>query len=533
MKSWRRSMTAFPRSWISTSVDSVTLPVFKINQSGSPDDVIRYIDISSIDNVNFRISDHKKYVLHEAPSRARQIIQTGDVLFSTVRPYLKNIAQVTKKYDGEIASTGFSVLRPATGLDQKYLYFCAIYRDFVNSLSEDQYGVSYPAVKDNQVREKLIPLPPADEQHRIVAKIEELFSELDNGIESLKKAREQLKVYRQALLKHAFEGKLTEQWRAENADNLDSEAELQKRIKQEREARYQQQLEAWKATVNRWEADGKEGKKPSRPRKPKQIEAITGEESLLLFNLAESHSWQRFGNIYYESVLGKMLDKNKNKGELKPYLRNINVRWGSFDLSDILEMRFEESELPRYTVSKGDLVICEGGAPGRCSVWNQEEQGFLIQKALHRVRLIEEEMSPEHIQYFIKFSAEQGMLSNYFTGTTIKHLTGASLAKLPIPLMPIEEQLLIVAHLDEQSSYCDQLDSDLEDNIGKSEALRQSILKKAFSGQLVPQDPNDEPASLLLDRIAKEKQEAAAKAKKAKAAKKKPKINRTSTRKAS
>ena len=112
---------------------------------------------------------------------------------------------------------------------------------------------------------------------------------------------------------------------------------------------------------------------------------------------------------------------------------------------------------------------------------------------------------PEFIFYFMQFSVFQGFLNTYFTGTTIKHLTGAGLSKLPIPLCPYDEQLEIVQHLNEQFSCCDQIDNGLLENLEKSQALRQSILKRAFSGQLVSQDPNDEPASELLKRIAAEK----------------------------
>ena len=112
-----------------------------------------------------------------------------------------------------------------------------------------QYGVSYPAVKDEQVRDQPLWLPPTEEQRRIVAKIEELFSELDKGVESLKTARAHLKVYRQAVLKHAFEGKLTAQWREENKDKLEKPEQLLARIKQERETRDERQLKEWRTAI--------------------------------------------------------------------------------------------------------------------------------------------------------------------------------------------------------------------------------------------------------------------------------------------
>src|SRR5262249_50845379 len=135
-----------------------------------------------------------------------------------------------------------------------------------------------------------------NEQCRIVAKIEELFSDLDKGIESLKTAREQLKVYRQAVLIHVFEGKLTAQWREENEDKLETAEQLLGRIKQEREADYQRQLEEWEIAFREWESDGKEGNKPAKPSKPKTVSI----ENFSLPTLPRGWAWERIGNLNTE-----------------------------------------------------------------------------------------------------------------------------------------------------------------------------------------------------------------------------------------
>ena len=129
-----------PRGWIDCKIGDITLPVQKIYPGDDPDREITYIDISSIDNVANRIGESKSFLLLDAPSRARQIIKTGDVLFSTVRPYLRNIAAVRDEFDSEIASTGFSVLRPADGIEPTFLFYKAISADFVNALSGQQIG---------------------------------------------------------------------------------------------------------------------------------------------------------------------------------------------------------------------------------------------------------------------------------------------------------------------------------------------------------------------------------------------------------
>ena len=185
-----------------------------------------------------------------------------------------------------------------------------------------------------------------------------------------------------------------------------------------------------------------------------------------------------------EMCLGKMLDKNKNKGAFQPYLRNVNVRWGQFDLDDLLEMKFEESEQDRYGIRKGDLIMCEGGEPGRCAIWDYDIQNMKIQKALHRIRLNDNVLN-KYVYFLFVLYAQNGVLDKYFTGTTIKHLTGQSLKSVEFPLPPLSEQQRIVTEIESRLSQAEASSACIENALQQAEALRQSILKKAFSGELV------------------------------------------------
>ena len=226
-------------------------------------------------------------------------------------------------------------------------------------------------------------------------------------------------------------------------------------------------------------------------------------EDEIPFDLPEGWEWVRLGSVG-DMTLGKMLDVTKNKGTLRPYLRNINVRWGAFELSDVLEMRFEDDELERYSIRHGDLVICEGGEPGRCAVWQSEEVVF-YQKALHRVRAIE--VLPEFLYYVIRHFIISNQYERYYTGTTIKHLTGQSLRIIPIPLPPLNEQKLIVEHLQRIIEEIDKIETEKTEALSLVSFAKSKILDLAIRGQLVPQDLNDEPASVLLERIRVEKEE--------------------------
>lgn len=178
-----------------------------------------------------------------------------------------------------------------------------------------------------------------------------------------------------------------------------------------------------------------------------------------------SFEWKqvRLGD-FIDSCLGKMLDQKKNRGTFHPYLGNSNVRWGEFDLSNLSEMKFEDTEHERYSLKKGDLVVCEGGEPGRCAIWDDEIPGMKIQKALHRIRTLPG-LTSGYLYYWFLFSGKKGTLEPYFTGTTIKHLTGRSLADLTIRLPPVKYQekcALILSSIDRKINHNKKINQTLE-----------------------------------------------------------------------
>jgi type I restriction enzyme S subunit len=200
------------------------------------------------------------------------------------------------------------------------------------------------------------------------------------------------------------------------------------------------------------------------------------------------------------SKLGKMLDQSKNTGTLTPYLRNVNVRWFDFQLDDVSSLRVKETERLALMVKRGDVLICEGGEPGRCAVWNGEAGQFIYQKALHRVR-VGSELNAHWLTFCLKNAADSGALEDYFTGTTIKHFTGASLAQFLLPIPPLPEQLEIVRRVEALFAIADRLEQRYQTALISFQRLTPALLAKAFRGELVPQDPADEPASVLLERI--------------------------------
>ena len=206
------------------------------------------------------------------------------------------------------------------------------------------------------------------------------------------------------------------------------------------------------------------------------------------------------------SQLGKTLDRGKDIGQEYPYLCSINVYYDGIDLSKVKRFKLREDELSRYRLQKGDLLICEGGDYGRCCVWDREEEMY-YQNALHRVRFFCGLM-PDFFKYVFELYRKIGYIVGQ--GQTIKHFTYESMKSIVFPLPTIEDQHRIVSKIEELLPLINRYNSSQYEldklNSGIQNRLKKSILQEAIQGKLVPQDPNDEPAPVLLERIREEKQ---------------------------
>jgi len=207
----KSNLPELPEGWVWTRLGQICDEVIKVDPKENPNAEFIYLDIASIDNVINRITSPKKYLGKKAPSRARQLVKAGDILFSTVRTYLKNIAVVDEKFDGQIASTGFGVIRPNRIIKSKLIFFLSLCDFFVNPLSKIQRGTSYPAVRDSDVFEQIVPIIPVQEQQQLVSEIERHFSIADQIEQTIEQGLKQAERLRQSILKRAFEGKLVEQ----------------------------------------------------------------------------------------------------------------------------------------------------------------------------------------------------------------------------------------------------------------------------------------------------------------------------------
>jgi len=371
-------------------------------------------------------------------------------------------------------------------LYQKQLRKTLFYALQIADKSKLVTGTAQPQVTINNAIELKIHFPPLPEQHRIVAKIEELFSELDNGIENLKKAQEQLKTYRQAVLKYAFEGKLTKEWRTlrRRAGNPPEPAEkLLEQIKTEREKHYQKQLQDWKKTCE--EAKKEVKKKPARPKKPKELPQLTEKELAELPVLPEGWVWSYFEYFGYWTGGGTPSKKEKK------YWNDGNVLWISpkdmktkyikSTLDKITNIAVIDSSA-KYIQPDSVLYVVRSGILRRIlpiaittelSTVNQDLQGFTSFP-----------INTEYI-YWYSFANEFDIRHRCAKdGTTVESIETTLLKHYRIPLPSLAEQSTIVQEIESRLSVCDKLEQTIEDSLKKAEALRQSILKKAFAGEL-------------------------------------------------
>ena len=228
------------------------------------------------------------------------------------------------------------------------------------------------------------------------------------------------------------------------------------------------------------------------------------------FDIPKNWAWCRLGEIGV-SELGKTLNSNKDTGELTPYLCSINIHWTCINLEEVKKTRFTKEEQRKYILLKNDLLVCEGGDIGRCFVWNFPIPMY-YQNALHRIRFYNE-INPFFFKFAIEYYKNIHILDKYSKGVTIKHLTKTALHSICFPLPPLSEQHRIVEKIEELLALVDDLETNKTDLQSYIKQAKSKVLEMAIRGELVPQNPEDEPASVLLERIKKEQKSSKSKGK--------------------
>ncbi|MEF8697866.1 MAG: restriction endonuclease [Candidatus Accumulibacter sp. UW20] len=466
-----------------------------IESTGPTGDFV-YVDISSIDRETKKISDPKSLTLSQAPSRAKQVLKTGDVLVSMTRPNLNAVALVPEQLDGAIGSTGFHVLR-SRWLSPGFLLALVQTQNFIDAMSSVVQGALYPAVRPRDIAAYAFSFETPVQQTRIVAKLEELLSDLDAGVAELKAAQKKFGQYRQSLLKAAVEGALTADWRAQHPPT-ETGAQLLQRILTERRTRWETKQLA------RFKEQGKTPPKDWQKKYPDPVQPDTTD----LPGLPEGWVWVQIcqtGDVQ----LGRQRAPQFHTGSnMVPYLRVANVFEDRIDISDVMEMHFSSDEEENFRLLAQDVLLNEGQSLeliGRPAIYRGELPRACFTNTLVRYRA-DVGVLPEFALALFLHYMHSGRFRKIATITTnIAHLGVGRFAQVEFPLPSTEEQAVIVDLLKEQMDNLERQKHAISVALKQSTAQRQNILRAAFSGQLVPQDPNDEPASVLLERIRAER----------------------------
>jgi type I restriction enzyme, S subunit len=408
----------------------------------------------------------------------------------------------------KVKSSAMKILNPTSSLVNLKFLFNVMQVCKVRSETHKRYWIS----EYSQIR---FGLPPLPEQRAIVKKIEALFSSLDAGIADLKKAQEQLKIYRQAVLKKAFEGELTKEWR-EKQTELPTAQELLMQIEEQRQAYYENQIEDWKEAVVIWEKNGKEGKKPKKLAKSdlSKNDFIDSEVLPNSWKLVQISDILKFLTDYHANGGYETLRDNVELLDDEGYA--LMIRATNFEKNDFRkDVKFISEQaynfLSKTKLYGGEILFGKIGNAGKSYLMPHLNRPCSLAMNLFSLTTY---INNKYLSYHLKNNKQVHEINSYVKGVGNPTIDKKSIRSIHISLCPLQEQAQIVKEIESRLSVCDAVEQQIKDSLSQAEALRQSILKKAFEGRLLREDEVEackqesdyEPAAVLLEKIKAEKE---------------------------
>jgi len=503
-------MTDLPSGWAMTRLSEISAINPRVDKSAfEPDTVVSFVAMPAVEAETGKIDVSETRTFAQV-KQGYTPFRKGDVLFAKITPCMENgkMAIVPEMVsDHGFGSTEFHVLRPAQGVDPKYIYHAVSNQGFRYHAEHNMTGaVGQKRVPASVLEDHELGLPPSNEQRRIVEKIEAMFDEIDKGVESLHTARTTLGLYRQSLLKSAFEGRLTADWRALNADKLEAPEPLLARIQRERDTRYKTALDAWQEALTTWRADGEKGKKPAKPKRATDVAPLEERELKELPALPDAWAFSRLG-LYIDWIEA---GKSFKCLETEPRPNQVGVAkvsavsWGEYDETESKTCLDEDKINEEWFIHKGDFLL------SRANTIELVGASVIAKTVTKRIMLSDKTLrihfAPEDRRFFLHYLRSpygRAEIEVRSTGNqeSMRNIGQDRIKSIIIPLCSENEQAEIVQILDARLDAAARLEAEIDAALTRADALRQSILKKAFSGQLVSQDPDDEPAPTLLARI--------------------------------
>ncbi len=469
-----------PKGWVWAQLDELAqINPKTINKTFADDAEISFLPMRAVEEQTgkYDLSIIRRY--GEVKKGYTPMVD-GDVIFAKITPCMENgkIAIVKELRNGvAYGSTEFHVIRTRDeSLSKEYLFYFLLQENFRKDARLYMTGsAGQLRVPASFVQQSTLPIPPVPEQQRIVAKIEELFSDLDAGAVALQKAKAQLNRYRQAVLKAAVEGKLTAEWRAAHRGEVEPASALLERIRAER-------------------SKNPNGKTKALPR----VDAAE------LGELPEGWEWTQVEDIQKLIQYGTS-EKASRDSTGVPVLRMGNIQEGALNFDDLKYLPKNTPKLSAVILEDGDVLFNRTNSAelvGKTAVYKRNYPKSVFASYLIRVKVDKKIFAPDLLSFFINsFHGRRYIGSVVSQQVGQANVNGTKLSQMPIPLPPLAEQEQIVAEVERRLSVADEIEKTVDASLKQAERLRQSILKRAFAGKLVRQDPSDEPAERLLERI--------------------------------
>lgn len=495
-----------PAGWCLAPIESlIAAPiVYGILQPGpNLSDGVPYVRPTEIDVDRINVADIRRTSPAIAAKYERSKLNAGDVILSIVGTIGK-VAIVPDSLDGgNITQSSARVRIDSRALSSAYMAWALRSPQLIRQYDGFRLGTAVPRLNLAHVRDLKILLAPKGEQARIVEALDSYLSRLDAAVVSLERVQAKLRLYRASVLKAAVEGRLVpteaELARQEQRD-YEPASVLLERILKERRRRWEE------AELARLQ---KAGKAPKDEKwKAKYKEPVAPDTSDLP-GLPEGWCWASVDQVG-DVLLGRQRAPQYLTGKWsRPYLRVANIKDDRIDFDDIESMDFDDEHFAKYQLLPGDILVSEGQSPhlvGQSAIYRGGIDGLCFQKTLHRFRAVSGGPSPEFAQIVFRAHVRLSVFKAVAAITTnIAHLTLEKFKISRFPLPPLSEQVRIETEVSRILTIADAVDGQAAREKVRLARLRQGVLKWGFEGKLVDQDPADEPAEKLLERIRAER----------------------------
>jgi len=444
-----------------------------------------YVGLENVEPDSMTLLNHSR--AGDARSSALRFA-AGDILYGKMRPYLNKIW--VAEFDG-LCSAEFLVFKKQHAISNRFLAKRLNAQDFVE-FANAQVSGERPRVAFEKLSGFRIFLPPRTEQDRIVAKLDAALSRTRNAERAARRAQGRLERYRTAVLSAAATGELTRGWRetGETADVL-----LKRLLAARRELWAQNELKRFPALEKESKGSG---------RKPRYHDPAAPDIAALP-HIPAGWVWTRLQQLGFVTG-GLAKSPHRNGLPLKlPYLRVANVYADQLRLDHVESIGVGEQELHRLLLKKGDLLIVEGNGSkdqiGRLAIWDGSVERCVHQNHLIKVRLVEKQLGRWVLTWLLSPPGREHVEKVASSTTGLFTLSLSKVDDLPVPLPSLAEQSSITTQVERRMSAADRLEAAVEQQLTRASSARNSLMTDAFSGRLVSQDPTDEPAARLLDRL--------------------------------